>query len=192
MALGRISHFCSGFLALALAGCAGFGDSDPWRQQIRSRIAHLGARNWIVVAEASFPAHSRKGVEQTVSTREIPATLDEVLRALETTERVEPRIFTARELRYVDNNQAPGIDEFRVGMESALHGHSTTQIDYKSLLLLLEDVEQTFDVLVIRTPSTLPYTSVFIELRPGYWDADSESQLRRRIPAAIPDPLSPP
>ncbi len=175
-----------------MAGCADFGRPDPWGWELQNHIAHLGARNWIVVAEASFPAHSRKGVAQTVSASEIPATLDEVLRTLETTERVEPRIFTARELRYVENNQAPGIDEFRTELESALHGHSTTQIDYQSLLALLEDAEKTFDVLVIRTPSTLPYTSVFIELRPGYWDADAEGRLRQRIRAAKPDPLTPP
>jgi len=166
MALGRISFLCSGILALALTGCAEFRDADPWRWELQNHIAHLGARNWIVVAESSFPAHSRKGVE--------------------------PRIFTTRELHYIDNDQAPGIDEFRTALESALHGHSTTQLDYKALLLLLEDAEKTFDVLVIRTPTTLPYTSVFIELRPGYWDADAETQLRRRIPAAKPNPLTPP
>jgi hypothetical protein len=192
MALGRISFLCSGILALALAGCAGFRDADPWRWELQNHIAHLGARNWIVVAESSFPAHSRKGVEQTVSSREIPATLDEVLRTLEMTERVAPRIFTTRELHYIENDQAPGIDEFRTALESALHGHSTTQLDYKALLLLLEDAEKTFDVLVIRTPTTLPYTSIFIELRPGYWDADAETQLRRRIRAAKPNPLTPP
>jgi len=192
MPLGRILFRCSGWIVLALVGCAGFGDSNTWRWELRNNIARLGARNWIVVAEASFPAHSRKGVEQSISTSEIPATLDEVLRILETTERVEPRIFTARELRYIDNDQAPGIDEFRAQMDSALHGHSTTQIDYQSLLALLEDAEKTFDVLIVRTPSTLPYTSVFIELRPGYWDADAERQLRQRIPAATPNPLTPP
>jgi hypothetical protein len=36
-------------------------------------------------------------------------------------------------------------------------------------------------VLVIRTISALPYSSVFLELQPGYWDSDSEQRLRQRI-----------
>jgi hypothetical protein len=36
-------------------------------------------------------------------------------------------------------------------------------------------------VLVIRTPTALPYSSVFLELQPGYWDVASETRLRARI-----------
>jgi hypothetical protein len=46
---------------------------------------------------------------------------------------------------------------------------------------LLADANRSFDVLVIRTNTALPYSSVFIELQPGYWDAESEQQLRERI-----------
>ena len=46
---------------------------------------------------------------------------------------------------------------------------------------MLEDANRSFDVLVIRTPTALPYTSVFLELQPGYWDVDSEARLRNRI-----------
>jgi hypothetical protein len=49
------------------------------------------------------------------------------------------------------------------------------------LLTLLQDANRSFDVLVIRTPTALPYSSVFLELQPGYWDVDSESRLRDRI-----------
>jgi len=45
----------------------------------------------------------------------------------------------------------------------------------------MTDANQSFDVLVIRTQTALPYSSVFLELRPGYWDADSELRLRERI-----------
>ena len=38
-----------------------------------------------------------------------------------------------------------------------------------------------FDVLVIRTTTALPYSSVFLELRPGYWDGESEQRLRTEM-----------
>jgi hypothetical protein len=34
---------------------------------------------------------------------------------------------------------------------------------------------------VIRTTTALPYSSVFLELKPGYWDVDSETRLREKI-----------
>ena len=39
------------------------------------RASQLGYRNWIVIAEASFPAHSRPGVRQVNANEEIPVVL---------------------------------------------------------------------------------------------------------------------
>jgi hypothetical protein len=81
----------------------------------------------------------------------------------------------------VENDFAPGIDELRRRIQGSLHGHEATELDQQSLLTLLEDANRSFDVLVIRTQTALPYSSVFLELKPGYWDADSETRLRERI-----------
>ena len=145
------------------------------------RAAQLGYRNWIVIAEASFPAHSRPGVRQVNANEEIPVVVDEVLRTLERTEHVTPRIYVAQEMRALDNDYAPGIDEFRKNLTQAMHAHETTELEQQSLLTLMEDTSKTFEVLVIRTNTALPYTSVFMELQPGYWNADSESALREKL-----------
>lgn len=170
-----------------VAGCALTEPAAPWRADLRGHLARVGTRNWIVIAEASFPAHSRRGVVQTTSPEGIPATLDAVLWELETTEHLRPRMFTAREAAYVTNDEAPGIEAFRSELDLAFHGHPRLEIEHRSLLTLLEDAAETFDVLVIRTPTSLPYASVFIELEHGYWDADSEQQMRARMKAAAPD-----
>lgn len=152
-----------------------------WRDALAMQTAQLGYRNWIVVAEASFPAHSRPGVRQINANEEIPAVVDEVLRTLEQTEHVTPRVYVARELRAVENDFAPGIDEFREQLKPAMHAHETTELENQSLVTLIEDATKSFDVLVIRTTTALPYTSVFMELQPGYWSADSESALRDKL-----------
>lgn len=167
-----------------LTGCTLPSTFDPWPAELRSQLGQLGERNWIVVAEASFPAHSRRGVRQTTSSQEIPETLDMVLSELETTEHVRPRVFMARELRFIGNETAPGIDAFRERLQVALHGHPVTELENQSMTTLLEDASQTFQVLVIRTSTALPYSSVFIELRHGYWDAEAEMQMRDRMKPA--------
>lgn len=167
--------------ALMTSGCSYWSKENTWRAAVDSQTAQLGYRNWIVIAEASFPAHSRTGVRQVAAPVEIPEALDYVLQALENTENVRPQIYVTRELRSVENDFAPGIDEFRKRIRGSLHGHEPAELDQQSLLTLLEDANRSFDVLVIRTQTALPYASVFLELKPGYWDADSEARLRDRI-----------
>src|SRR5688572_4223930 len=177
--------FCRGFLALGAAflslGCANLRMGQPWQAAVDRQVGQLGYRNWIVIAEASFPAHNRPGVRQVTCSAEIPEALDYVLKAMERTETVRPQIYLTRELRSLENDFAPGIDDLRKRLQGSLHGHEPTELDQQSLLTLLQDANRSFDVLVIRTPTALPYSSVFLELQPGYWDVDSETRLRERI-----------
>ncbi|MFZ4780070.1 MAG: RbsD/FucU domain-containing protein [Terrimicrobiaceae bacterium] len=167
--------------ALLSFGCANMRKENTWQGAVIQHARQLGYRNWIVIAEASFPAQSRPGVRQVMAPVEVPEALDYVLRVLEQTEDVRPQIHVTRELRSVENDFAPGIDDLRKRMKSALHGHDTTELDQQSLLTLLEDANRSYDVLVVRTQSALPYSSIFLELKPGYWDELSESRLRERI-----------
>ena len=145
------------------------------------QVSQLGYRNWVIVAEASFPAHNRPGFRQVTADVDVPVAVDYVLNSLERTQHVRPRVYLPREQRSVENDFAPGIDEMRKKIRASLHGHESTELEQQSLLTLLEDASRSFDVLVIRTHTALPYSSVFLELQPGYWDADSESRLRDRI-----------
>lgn len=164
-------------VVLLLTTCA-LTSKDGWKTAVEVQTAQLGYRNWIVIAEASFPAHNRPGTRQINAYEPIPVVLDEVLRVLERTEHVRPRIYTPRELRAVENDFAPGVDEYRTVLDGALHGHEVTELDQDSLLTLVQDAQKSFDVLVIRTTTALPYSSVFLELQPGYWDGESEQRLR--------------
>jgi hypothetical protein len=69
----------------------------------------------------------------------------------------------------------------RAKTQQSLAGLEFASLDQESLMSLLADANRSFDVLLIRTNTALPYSSVFIELQPGYWDAESEQQLRDRI-----------
>jgi L-fucose mutarotase/ribose pyranase (RbsD/FucU family) len=172
-------------------GCAEFANfpsfsrsenpSSSWKAAVDRQAGQLGYRNWIVIAEASFPAHSRPGIRQISAGVDVPEALDYVLKTLEKTETVRPQIYQTRELRSVENDFAPGIEDLRKRLQQSIHGHETTELDQQSLMTLLEDANRSFDVLVIRTNTALPYSSIFIELQPGYWDVDSETRLRQRI-----------
>lgn len=177
---------------LLTVGCGPLSDPDDWKASVSRQVNQLGYRNWIVIAEASFPAHNRPGFRQVNSSAEVPEVVDFVLNSIEQTQHVRPRVYVTRELRSVENDFAPGIDELRNQIKASLHGHESTELDQQSLITLLESANQSFDVLVIRTPTALPYTSVFMELQPGYWDAESEERLRQRISRERMERLAPP
>lgn len=181
--------FCRVLVALGLAllsfGCAGLTGLNTtettWQSAVNRQAGQLGYRNWIIIAEASFPAYNRPGLRQVTAPVDVPDAVDYVLKVLEQTENVRPQVYLTRELRAVENDFAPGIDELRRRLKDSLHGHEATELDQQSLLTLMEDANRSFDVLIIRTPTALPYSSVFLELQPGYWDVDSETRLRERI-----------
>lgn len=192
--LMNMAGWLSGLLAVCLSvACAPFGGGgDSWRAEVNRQAARLGYRNWIVVAEASFPLHNRPGLRLVNAPVEVPEAVDHVLQALERTENLRPQVYLTRELRSVENDYAPGIDQLRERLREAMHGHEFTVLDQQSLLTLIEDANRSFDVLVIRTQSALPYCSVFMEMRPGYWDAESEERLRERIKRERMQKLVPP
>ena len=139
--------------ALLSFGCVDMRKGNTWQGAVDRQARQLGYRNWIVIAEASFPAQNRPGTRQVTAPVEVPEALDYVLRTLERTEDLRPQIYVTRELRSVENDFAPGIDELRKRIKSSLHGHETTELDQQSLLTLLEDANHSYDVLVIRTQS---------------------------------------
>jgi L-fucose mutarotase/ribose pyranase (RbsD/FucU family) len=178
----KFHYFLSLFLLLGLTGCAGNRRAESrWTGVLGPELYAMGYRNWVVVGDAAFPAHSRRGVRTLLVDGEIPEVLDGVLDSLESTQNVSPRIYLARELRYVTNDRAPGIDEHRRLLKKAMHGHPSREMDYRSLSLLLEDSANTFSVLVLKTKTALPYSSVFIEMDSAYWDVESEREMRERI-----------
>ena len=168
-------------MVVSSLGCSIFPRQSTWKDAVNRQVSQLGYRNWVIVAEASFPAHNRPGFRQVTADVDVPVAVDYVLNSLERTQHVRPRVYLPREQRSVENDFAPGIDEMRKKIRASLHGHESTELEQQSLLTLLEDASRSFNVLVIRTHTALPYSSVFLELQPGYWDADSESRLRDRI-----------
>ena len=166
---------------LCLAGCATEPQQRPWASQIDTELRAMGYRNWVVVADASFPVHSRRGVRTIIVDDEIPAVLDEVLQSLDRVQNVTPRIYLSRELGHVPNDRAPGVNHYRETLDQALRGFPTREMEYRWLSLMLEDNSNKFVVLVLKTRTALPYSSVFIELDSAYWDGESERELRQHM-----------
>ena len=175
-----------------IAGCAlpKYGLSsklrkDPtfpaWFKKLDGEIAKLGSYNWIVIAEPSFPSLSREGIATLTIPATSPEALDVVFQSIESNGHVKARIYLTRESTAIIETESPGIKAFRGNLKTALHGREPEILTQDALEILLTDAKKKHRVLVLKTSSSLPYSSIFLELESGYWDSESETSLRKRL-----------
>jgi hypothetical protein len=152
--------------------------APDWEVQFRSRLPLYGHRNWIVVADSAYPAQSRPGIETVVSSADQVHVLQEVLAIIAASPHVKANVYTDEELGFVPEQDAPGITECRLQLTELLRGKCAHQLRHQEIILKLDQAAQTFRVLIIKTNTTIPYTSVFLELDCAYWSTAAEQRLR--------------
>lgn len=170
-----------GFLSLSLAIACCQAAPISLDQVLARRLPSLGHRNWIVVADSAYPLQVSPGVETIVVRDSQIEAVKKVLTALRKTHHVRPVISLDRELAFVSESDAPGITAYRTALKRSLAGQATQTLLHEDIIKKLDEAGKTFHVVLIKTPMTLPYTSVFIQLECGYWTSDAESRLRKAM-----------
>lgn len=155
--------------------------AEPLGSQLARQLPLLGHRNWIIIADAAYPLQTSPGIETICVETDQLAALDEVLAQLARTQHVRPLITTDAELPFVPERHAPGIEAYRSGLATRLAGRPVQVLPHEQIIAELDEAGRTFKVLLIKTPLTLPYTSVFIRLECGYWTAAAEKEMREAM-----------
>ena len=151
-----------------------------WEKILDERLPLYGHRNWIVVTDAAYPSQSCPGIETIVSGVSQQVAIKKVLARLRACRHVHPVIHVDQELALVDEKDAPGVESYRNWLKGALKGLSVTMTPHDEIISSLDRAAHMFSVLIVKSTMTIPYTSVFIELGCGYWDAASEARLRSK------------
>jgi hypothetical protein len=155
--------------------------AEGWEAKFTAALPALGHRNWVVVADAAFPLQISPGMEVVVSNEDHFAVLDKVLKALGETKHVRPKIYVDKELDFVPEELAPGMDACRKRLKDMLVKFDARPILHEELIARMDQVARTFRILMIKTNLTVPYTTVFMELDCGYWGPDSEAKMREKM-----------
>lgn len=151
---------------------------DNWKEKLQKELPLLGHRNWIVVADSAYPLQTAPGIETIYVAADQLEVVKGVLAELAKTKHVHPAIYTDAELNYVAEASAPGISAYRQALEKILANEPVQVLPHEQIIGKLDEAGKTFKVLIIKTTLTKPYTSVFFQLECGYWNAESEKQLR--------------
>jgi len=152
--------------------------ADNWQAKLWKELPLLGHRNWIVVADSAYPLQTAAGIETIYVEADPLEVVKGVLAELAKTKHVKPTIYTDAEMKFVAETNAPGITAYRDGLGKILTNQPVQVLPHDQIISKLDDAGKTFKVLLIKTPLTKPYTSVFFQLECGYWNAESEQQLR--------------
>lgn len=153
---------------------------SSWLDQFNARLPLLGHRNWVVVADAALPEQSVGG-ETLYADEPLDDVLRKVSEALNKAQHVRPVAWRDMEVNYLTDEETPGIDEVKSGTRAVLEGSEVRFEVHPTILKKLTEASQSYTILTIKTPTFLPYTSVFFELDCGYWTPKMESELRERM-----------
>jgi L-fucose mutarotase/ribose pyranase (RbsD/FucU family) len=168
-----------------VVGCdGGAGGGSGWQNKLATELPVLGHRNWILIADSAYPAQGRAGIETIATGADQLQVVKAVLKAIDDTPHVRPNVYLDAEIDHVPQEDAPGIDRYRKQLAAMLKGLAVKKLAHEDLIAKLDEAAKTFRVLVLKTNLTLPYTSVFLELDCGYWNANAERKLRQAMPGA--------
>ncbi len=151
---------------------------STWQGEFNGILPMLGHRNWILIVDKAFPLQSSEGMKYIDTKEGLLDVAGKVLSDIENTPHVNAIVYTDKELKYVNEELAPGIDAYKSGLYKLLDKYNAQTLDHEAIFAKLDAASKLFTVIVLKTDMVLPYTSVFIELDCGYWTSEKETKLR--------------
>jgi L-fucose mutarotase/ribose pyranase (RbsD/FucU family) len=155
--------------------------ADPWKLVLKSLLPLWGHRNWIVVADAAYPAQANPGIETIATDADHLLVLKATLDAVNNSKHVRANIYFDAELKSVSEQDAPGIVGFRKKLMDLIAPRDTHVLPHEQIIAKLDESGKLFRILVLKSTLAIPYTSVFFELDCGYWSREAEERLRLSI-----------
>jgi hypothetical protein len=150
-----------------------------WKEELKEALPLLGHRNWIVVTDMAYPLQTAQGIKTLYTDESCMEVLTFVFNEIEKAPHIKPLIYQDKELTYLDDKDAEGADLLREQMQTLL-GNQVTPVPHEQLIARLDEVSRMFNVLILKTNLTIPYTSTFFELDCNYWNGEKEKALQKR------------
>lgn len=157
--------------------------AENWKTEVEKTIQLFGHRNWIVVADGAYPKQSNPAIKTiTVDANQLEV-VQFVQESIEKTAHVQANIFVDKEMAFVAEKDAKGIENYRLELNKILNTKNLNTKLHEEIIGDLDKSGELFDVLIIKTKLAIPYTSVFFRLECGYWNAEAENNLRTNLNA---------
>ncbi len=149
-----------------------------WERQLRESLPLFGHRNWIVIADAAYPAQSRPGIETVLAAAVQISVVRNALAAIRDYKHIRPRVHMDKELKFLAESDAPGVTAYREQLDALFKNMNRSEALHEQIIARLDESAKLFRILIIKTAMTIPYTSIFFELECGYSSVETEERLR--------------
>ena len=152
-----------------------------WQTVLQDKLPLLGHRNWIVITDMAYPLQTREGITTLYANEPYTEVLGTVKKMVDNSLHVYAHIYQDEELSFLEEGFCPGINDLKTEMGNVLPATEITSIRHDDLIARLDSISNLFEVVIIKTKLTKPYTSTFFELDCKYWDSNKQTILNERI-----------
>jgi L-fucose mutarotase/ribose pyranase (RbsD/FucU family) len=167
-----LSMFCA-FTMIAQNG------NKSWKAELQEQLQLLGHRNWILVVDEAYPLQSKAAIKTIHTGQEQLTVVADVMQAIDQASHVYPVVFLDKEIDFVPEKEAAGINDYRKNLFKMLKGKDVNKKLHEALIADIDEAAKVFNILVLKTNLTIPYTSVFFRLDCGYWNGEQEKEMRK-------------
>lgn len=174
------------FVAVMLSSCSGVSKApEPaeasWKEELAEKIPLLGHRNWIVVTDMAYPLQTSPGITTLYAPQPFSEVVGLVAGNIRKSHHLSSTVYQDSELLGLTPALAPGVTAYRDSLSRELSDVHVVYMPHEQLIHKLDSASALYQVIIIKTGMTLPYSSVFFELGCGYWDDKRESALREAV-----------
>jgi len=136
-----------------------------------------------VVADMAYPAQNAPGIETIYVGGDHLSAVRTVLADIAKSPHVQGRVYLDAELDFVAEADGPGVTKYREELKWLLGPGGYAQTPHEERIRALAEAAEQFQIVVLKTRMTIPYTTVFIQLDCGYWNGEAERRLRAAMQA---------
>ena len=153
---------------------------ETWNLQLDQMMPTLGHRNWIVITDMAYPWQSGSGITTLFADEPYPAVLEEVKQMIDKAPHVFAHVYRDKELSYLTDDDVKGISSLRSEMDR-ICGDEVQSVPHEQLIARLDEAGRLYNVIIIKTPLTMPYTTTFFQLDCAYWNGDQQQKLDQKM-----------
>lgn len=154
---------------------------NDWKSEVERTLKLFGHRNWIVIADGAYPQQSNQAIKTITTDADHIEAVEFVFQLIEKVKHVDANIIVDKELAFIPEKDAKGIETYRTRLSKVLEGKPVKTMLHEDIIRELDATAKLFNVLIIKTDLAIPYTSVFFQLECGYWNVEAEEHLRKEL-----------
>ncbi len=158
--------------------------ASDWQIILQQRLPLYGHRNWIVVTDSAFPAYTQAGIETIFVNQDLPTVLNDVAKSIAASKHVRATAFVDKELPFVEEKDYPGIAQLKQEIHRTLEKSNASSIPHAEAISKIDEASKMFRVLIIKTNTTIPFTSVFLRLDCGYLTDEVDAKIKNAMASA--------